>query len=130
MHTVGSVRLDRITRAAGDHLRLLALVPDPRRQVVVAVAVTLGTALAVLAQAGLLARILAAGAGGNATRTGLTVALGTLALVVGVRAALAWGQGVVAARAGAAVKARLRQRLLARAGEPAPPSPDGGRRHC
>ena len=68
----------------------------------------------ILAQAGLLAHVLATAASGVGA-SALTASLVSLLLVVGARAAAAYGGEVSALRAAVAVKDRLRTRLLTRA---------------
>ena len=68
----------------------------------------------ILAQAGLLAHVLATAASGVGAAA-LTASLVSLLLVVGARAAAAYGGEVSALRAAVAVKDRLRTRLLTRA---------------
>ncbi|HEU5420921.1 MAG TPA: thiol reductant ABC exporter subunit CydD [Streptosporangiaceae bacterium] len=88
-----------------------------------------GTGL-VLAQAGLLARVLATAAAG-AGIAALATPLIALAAVLAARAALSYGGEAAALRAAATVKSQLRRRLLNRAfqvspaspGEPARPAP-------
>ncbi|HEY3263233.1 MAG TPA: thiol reductant ABC exporter subunit CydD [Pseudonocardiaceae bacterium] len=94
--------------------RLLRQGRAGRAFLAVSVLLGLGTAACVLAQALLLAWVIAAvflgGAGAGAVAPALVALLG----VVGVRAGLAYAQEVAAARASAAVKSRLRTALLRR----------------
>jgi ATP-binding cassette subfamily C protein CydD len=83
-------------------------VPGTRRPLGVLAGLGVLTAGLIVAQAGALAAVLAAAAGGRLDRTALAGFLGSVA----GRAALAWARGAVAARAAAAVKAALRADLL------------------
>lgn len=93
--------------------RLTREAPGFRRYLCVTTAVAVAVAAAVIAQASLLAWILAAGFTGDRTAAGLATPLAALATVVAARAGLAWLQGALGQRAAAALKARLRARLLA-----------------
>ncbi|MET1074663.1 MAG: thiol reductant ABC exporter subunit CydD [Umezawaea sp.] len=73
----------------------------PRSYGVLLAVIAAATALLVLAQAELLARLLSGGTG-----------IALLAGVVGARAAVLWGQRVLTQRTAATVKARLRDRVL------------------
>jgi ATP-binding cassette subfamily C protein CydD len=73
-------------------------------------------ALIVIAQATTLAALLAGAAGGRLDRA----ALAGFVAAVAARAGVVWGQGVVAARAAATVKAALRGELLAAVGRRGP----------
>lgn len=95
---------------------MLRELPAARRYLVTMAVLGVATALAVVAQASLLARVLAEGFGAGAW----VLPLAALAGVVAARAGLAWCQGTVARRTAAAVKAELRRRLLARTGELGP----------
>ncbi|MEE6259588.1 thiol reductant ABC exporter subunit CydD [Plantactinospora sonchi] len=88
--------------------RLLHRVPGARPQLGVLALLGVAGAALVVVQAGTLATVLAAAAGGRLDRVAL---VGFLASVAG-RAALAWARGVVAARIAATVKATLRAELL------------------
>jgi ATP-binding cassette, subfamily C, bacterial CydD len=95
--------------------RLLRHARAARGYLVTAVAAGLaGTAL-ILAQAGLLARALAAPAGSGGIAPPLAGVLLTLVLVVAARAAVSCGGEVAALRAAAAVKSQLRRALADRA---------------
>lgn len=80
-----------------------------------ALTVVLGTAGAglVLVQAGLLARVIVAAFQDGAAVADLWPELGLLAAVVAARSAISWLTEVIAHRTSAAVKSRLRSRLLA-----------------
>ncbi|AYF77286.1 thiol reductant ABC exporter subunit CydD [Nocardia yunnanensis] len=82
--------------------RLIRENPCARAHLLVSVVLTVVTAMAIIAQADLLARAL----------TGATWALPALAGVIVVRAALAHGRTILADRAAATVKSALRERLL------------------
>ncbi|SDJ78876.1 ATP-binding cassette, subfamily C/ATP-binding cassette, subfamily C, CydD [Nonomuraea jiangxiensis] len=77
-----------------------------RRHLAVTMVAAVAAGLLVLVQAELLAGVLS----GRFT----SAALAGLAAVVGLRAALAWGQGVFAGRTATGVKSALRHRLLGR----------------
>ncbi|MET7326588.1 thiol reductant ABC exporter subunit CydD [Nonomuraea sp. NPDC005650] len=89
-----------------DLLRLMRAERSVRRHLAVTMAAAVLAGLLVLVQAELLAGVLS----GRFT----AVALAGLAAVVGVRALLAWTQGVFAGRTATGVKSALRHRLLAR----------------
>ncbi|MEV0383967.1 thiol reductant ABC exporter subunit CydD [Nonomuraea sp. NPDC050643] len=95
-----------------DLLALMRAERSVRRHLGVTVAAAMLTGLLVLVQAELLAGVLS----GRFT----TVALAVLAAVVGVRAVLAWTQGVFAGRTATGVKSALRHRLLGRLRELGP----------
>ncbi|MEU1721411.1 thiol reductant ABC exporter subunit CydD [Nonomuraea sp. NPDC005692] len=95
-----------------DLLRLMRAERSVRRHLTVTMVAAVLAGLLVLAQAELLAGVLS----GRFT----AAALGALAAVVGVRALLAWTQGVFAGRTATGVKSALRHRLLARLGELGP----------
>ncbi|MCK2218936.1 thiol reductant ABC exporter subunit CydD [Actinomadura sp. ATCC 31491] len=95
-----------------DLLRLMRAERSVRRHLAVTLAAAVLAGLLVLAQAELLAGVLS----GRFT----AAALGALAAVVGVRALLAWTQGVFAGRTATGVKSALRHRLLARLRELGP----------
>ncbi|MEV4726256.1 thiol reductant ABC exporter subunit CydD [Micromonospora humida] len=96
--------------------RLLRRVPAARRDLAVLAALGGLTALLVVGQATALATVLAAGIGGRLD----TGALAGFVASVGGRALVTWGQGTVAARAAATVKATLRADLLAAVGRHGP----------
>ncbi|MEH1014134.1 thiol reductant ABC exporter subunit CydD [Micromonospora sp. CPCC 206060] len=96
--------------------RLLRRVPATRRQLAVLGGLGGLTAILVVGQATALAALLAAAAGGGLDR----VALAGFVVAVAGRAAVVWGQGVVAARTAATVKAALRADLLAAVGQRGP----------
>ncbi|HEX4813616.1 MAG TPA: thiol reductant ABC exporter subunit CydD [Nonomuraea sp.] len=95
-----------------DLLRLMRAERSVRRHLAVTVAAAVLAGLLVLVQAELLAGVLS----GRFT----AAALGALAAVVGVRALLAWTQGVFAGRTATGVKSALRRRLLERLRELGP----------
>ncbi|MEU4234591.1 thiol reductant ABC exporter subunit CydD [Nonomuraea sp. NPDC026600] len=95
-----------------DLLRLMRAEQSVRRHLAVTFAAAMAAGLLVLVQAELLAGVLS----GRFT----TVALAGLAAVVGVRALLAWTQGIFAGRTATGVKSALRHRLLARLQELGP----------
>jgi len=88
--------------------RLLRRVPATRRQFAALGLLGVAAAFVVIAQATTLAALLAAAAGGRLDRA----ALAGFVAAVAARAGVVWGQGVVAARAAATVKAALRGELL------------------
>ncbi|WP_329019021.1 thiol reductant ABC exporter subunit CydD [Micromonospora rifamycinica] len=96
--------------------RLLRRVPGARRDLAVLAALGGVTALLVVAQATALATVLATGIHGRLD----TVALAGFVVAVGARSLVTWGQGTVAARAAATVKATLRADLLAAVGRHGP----------
>ncbi|MEU1888204.1 thiol reductant ABC exporter subunit CydD [Micromonospora rifamycinica] len=96
--------------------RLLRRVPGARRDLAVLAALGGLTALLVVAQATALATVLATGIHGRLD----TVALAGFVVTVGARSLVTWGQGTVAARAAATVKATLRADLLAAVGRHGP----------
>ncbi|WFE96292.1 thiol reductant ABC exporter subunit CydD [Micromonospora sp. WMMD987] len=96
--------------------RLLRRVPGARRDLAVLAALGGLTALLVVAQATALATVLATGIHGRLD----TVALAGFVVAVGARSLVTWGQGTVAARAAATVKATLRADLLAAVGRHGP----------
>ncbi|WP_317135602.1 thiol reductant ABC exporter subunit CydD [Nonomuraea phyllanthi] len=89
-----------------DLLRLMRAERSVRRHLAVTMVAAVLAGLLVLVQAELLAGVLS----GRFT----AAALGALAAVVGVRALLAWTQGVFAGRTATGVKSALRHRLLGR----------------
>ncbi|MFF5174337.1 thiol reductant ABC exporter subunit CydD [Micromonospora sp. NPDC000089] len=96
--------------------RLLRRVPAARRDLAVLAVLGGLTALLVVGQATALAALLTAAVGGRLDR----VALAGFVAAVGGRALVSWGQGTVAARAAATVKAALRADLLAAVGRHGP----------
>ncbi|GAA4458427.1 thiol reductant ABC exporter subunit CydD [Phytohabitans houttuyneae] len=96
--------------------RLLRRVPATRRQFAALGLLGVAAALIVIAQATTLAALLAGAAGGRLDRA----ALAGFVAAVAARAGVVWGQGVVAARAAATVKAALRGELLAAVGRRGP----------
>ncbi|MGW0804546.1 thiol reductant ABC exporter subunit CydD [Nonomuraea sp. NPDC002799] len=102
-----------------DLLRLMRAERPVRRHLAVTMAAAVLAGLLVLIQAELLAGVLS----GRFT----AVALAGLAAVVGVRALLAWTQGVFAGRTATGVKSALRHRLLARLRELGPAGLTGHR---
>ncbi|MGC4804466.1 thiol reductant ABC exporter subunit CydD [Micromonospora sp. DT233] len=96
--------------------RLLRRVPAARRDFAVLAVLGGLTALLIVAQATALATLLATAIDGRLDRAALA---GFLAAVAG-RGLVAWGQGTVAARAAATVKAALREDLLAAVGRHGP----------
>ncbi|WP_240197064.1 thiol reductant ABC exporter subunit CydD [Nonomuraea lactucae] len=95
-----------------DLLRLVRAEQSVRRHLAVALAAAVTAGLLVLVQAELLAGVLSG--------RFATAALAGLAAVVGLRALLAWTQGVFARRTATGVKSALRHRLLARLHELGP----------
>ncbi|MFD1539708.1 thiol reductant ABC exporter subunit CydD [Nonomuraea guangzhouensis] len=95
-----------------DLLRLMRAEQSVRRHLAVTFAAAMAAGLLVLVQAELLAGVLS----GRFT----AVALAGVAAVVGVRALLAWTQGIFAGRTATGVKSALRHRLLARLQELGP----------
>jgi len=96
--------------------RLLRRVPATRRQFAALGLLGVAAAVVVIAQATTLAALLAAAAGGRLDRA----ALAGFVVAVAARAGVVWGQGVVAARAAATVKAALRGELLGAVGRRGP----------
>ncbi|MEU1751422.1 thiol reductant ABC exporter subunit CydD [Micromonospora matsumotoense] len=96
--------------------RLLRRVPAARRDLAVLAALGGLTALLVVGQATALATVLATAIHGRLD----TAALAGFVAAVGGRALVSWGQGTVAARAAATVKATLRADLLAAVGRHGP----------
>ncbi|WP_431922790.1 thiol reductant ABC exporter subunit CydD [Micromonospora wenchangensis] len=96
--------------------RLLRRVPAARRDLAVLAALGGLTALLVVGQATALATVLATAIHGRLA----TGALAGFVAAVGGRALVTWGQGTVAARAAATVKATLRADLLAAVGRHGP----------
>ncbi|SCF47413.1 ATP-binding cassette, subfamily C, CydD [Micromonospora matsumotoense] len=96
--------------------RLLRRVPAARRDLAVLAALGGLTALLVVAQATALATVLATAIHGRLD----TAALAGFVAAVGGRALVSWGQGTVAARAAATVKATLRADLLSAVGRHGP----------
>ncbi|MFI6995024.1 thiol reductant ABC exporter subunit CydD [Nonomuraea wenchangensis] len=95
-----------------DLLRLMRAERAVRLHLAVTLVAAVLAGLLVLVQAELLAGVLS----GRFT----AAALGALAAVVGVRALLAWAQGIFAGRTATGVKSALRHRLLARLRELGP----------
>src|SRR3954454_3645180 len=91
---------------------LLRLVPEARRPIALTAALSVGAAVLVVVQAGLLAGVVADAFLGGAGLATLGPALVALASVVAVRAALAWPAEAATARTGALVVAQVRGRLL------------------
>jgi ATP-binding cassette subfamily C protein CydD len=111
--------------------RLLRRAPATRRHLAVLGVLGALTGAVVVVQAATLAAVLAAAAGYGGADSGGDpgggvdgrldrVALAGFVAAVATRAALLWGQGVVAARAAATVKAALRTDLLAAVGRRGP----------
>ncbi|MEH0935207.1 thiol reductant ABC exporter subunit CydD [Micromonospora psammae] len=96
--------------------RLLRRVPGARRDLAVLAILGGLTALLVIGQATALAALLANALDGRLDRP----ALAGFVAAVGGRALVTWGQGTVAARAAATVKATLRADLLAAVGRHGP----------
>ncbi|MFJ6195136.1 thiol reductant ABC exporter subunit CydD [Micromonospora sp. NPDC092111] len=96
--------------------RLLRRVPGARRDLAVLAVLGGLTALLVVGQATALAALLATAIHGRLDST----ALAGFVAAVGGRALVSWGQGTVAARAAATVKATLRADLLAAVGRHGP----------
>src|SRR4051812_31081461 len=96
----------------GPARRLVRLAPAARRSVVVTAGVSIGAALLVVVQAGLLADLVARAFLGGAGIARLTPALLALAGVVAARAVLGWAGEVAAQRTGALFVAQVRPRLL------------------
>jgi thiol reductant ABC exporter CydD subunit len=92
--------------------RMLRDAAATRRFVAVCVAVGVAQAGLVIAQAGLLADLVARGFAGRVGLAGLRAELAWLAAAFAGRAVLAWAAEVAAQRAAAAVKSQLRMRLL------------------
>jgi ATP-binding cassette subfamily C protein CydD len=109
-----------------DH-RLLRHARASRRYVVLTAVLGLATALAVIAQALLLAHVIAAVAMDGATPSDVADAIGALSLVVAVRAAQAAGQERFGHRAATAVIAQLRAAVLERLGRLGPAALEGDR---
>ncbi|MEK6439049.1 thiol reductant ABC exporter subunit CydD [Pseudonocardia sp. T1-2H] len=93
--------------------RLLRHAAAARRFVLLGVGIALATAVLVMAQAQLLADVIADGFLGGAGLAALAPLLGLLALAVAGRAALAWAAEVAAHRAAADVVRQLRSRIVA-----------------
>ena len=98
----------------GPALRLLRLVPAARRSIALTAALSIGAAVLVVTQAGLLAAVVADAFLGDAGLSRLTPLLLALAGVVLAQAALSWAVETSTARTGAVVVARVRARLLER----------------
>ncbi|MFF2956670.1 thiol reductant ABC exporter subunit CydD [Kitasatospora sp. NPDC057965] len=97
--------------------RLRRELPVVRRHLTTSTALALLGAALVVAQAGLLAGLLADGFAGHRPDT---TALAALAAVLALRALLAWARGTLAQRAAAEAKRALRDRLTARLRETGP----------
>src|SRR3954454_22475900 len=97
---------------SGPARSLLHLVPEARRSVVLTAAVSIGAAVLVVVQAGLLAGVVADAFLGGAGLTALEPALLALAVVVVARAGLVWAGEAAAARTSALGVERVRARLL------------------
>ncbi|MGP3975606.1 thiol reductant ABC exporter subunit CydD [Streptomyces sp. 8N114] len=108
--------------------RLHAEIPALRRHLVLTTVLAAATAGCVIAQAGLLAEVLAGGFTSASRPAQLAGPLLALAATMAVRAALTWGQSVLGARAAARLKAALRDRLAAHAHAWGPVAPDRWRR--
>jgi thiol reductant ABC exporter CydD subunit len=91
--------------------RLMREVPALRRHLTCSTALALLGAATVVAQAGLLAKVLADGFAGHAVRD---TALAALAAVLALRALLTWARGTLAQRAAADAKHTLRGRITGR----------------
>jgi ATP-binding cassette, subfamily C, bacterial CydD len=100
------------SRGAADR-RLLRYAGAARTYLVVTVALGLAGTGLILAQAGLLARVLSGAARGNVAAA-LSGTLAALLIVVAARAAVSYGGEVAALRAAATVKSQLRQALTLR----------------
>src|SRR5215472_14953488 len=92
--------------------RLLRHAPAARKHLTVTVGLGLLTTALILAQASLLATVLAGAARGHALAA-LHAAIVVLLLVLTARAAAAYGGEAAASRAAAVVKSRLRRKLTA-----------------
>src|SRR4029453_16478940 len=95
-------------------LRLLRLAPPARRSIALTAALSVGAAVLVVTQAGLLAAVVADAFLHGAGLSRLAPMLLALAGVVLARSALSWAVEASAARTGAVVVARVRARLLER----------------
>jgi len=107
------VRLPAGSRRAVD-LRLFRIGPSPRCSLAASAAIGLVSTALVIAQALLLAHIIA-GAFHGSGLDDLTTPLDLLLAVAAGRAVLAWGSEVVAHRSGAGVQSALRRAALSRA---------------
>ena len=94
--------------------RLLRHAAAARRFLVLSVLLGVATAVTVIAQAHLLADVVARGFLGGADLAAVAGALVALTAVVTIRAALTWGSDVAAHHAAAGVRTQLRRRLLQR----------------
>src|SRR4029453_18577954 len=97
----------------GPALRLLRLAPPGGRSIALTAALSVGAAVLVVTQAGLLAAVVADAFLHGAGLSRLTPMLLALAGVVLARSALSWAVEASAARTGAVVIARVRAQLLA-----------------
>src|SRR3954470_10252682 len=91
---------------------LLRLVPEARRSIARTAGLSIGAAVLVVVQAGLLAGVVSDAFLGGAGLTALGPDLLALAVVVVARAVVAWAAEATTARTGAVVVARVRGRLL------------------
>ncbi len=92
--------------------RLLAQARSARGYIAASTGLGVLAAVAVIAQAGLLAHLIAAAFLRGADLAALRGSLVLLLVVIGVRAVLAWAREATAGRAAARVKQQLRSRLL------------------
>ncbi|MCF3123502.1 thiol reductant ABC exporter subunit CydD [Streptomyces arenae] len=97
--------------------RLLRELPVLRRHMTYSTAPALIGAVLVVAQAALLATVLAEGFAGHPLRSGQLLALGA---VMALRAVLAWARGVLARHAAADTKRALRERITGTLGRTGP----------
>uniref|UniRef100_UPI0006EBA6EB ABC transporter ATP-binding protein/permease n=1 Tax=Streptomyces silaceus TaxID=545123 RepID=UPI0006EBA6EB len=97
--------------------RLLRELPVLRRHMTYSTALALIGAVLVVAQAALLATVLAEGFAGHPLRSGQLLALGA---VMALRAVLAWARGVLARHAAAGTKRALRERITGTLGRTGP----------
>ena len=105
--------------------RLMRWGRTTRRYLELAVALGLARALLVVAQAWLLATIVAGAFLGGKDLARLRGPMGLLVAVVAMRAVLVWGSEVSADRCSARVKSELRSALLRRAALPGRGRPNG-----
>src|SRR4051812_36040448 len=97
---------------SGPARSLLHLVPEARRSIARTAGLSIGAAVLVVVQAGLLAGVVSDAFLGGAGLTALGPDLLALAVVVVARAVVAWAAEATAARTGALVVAQVRGRLL------------------